>query len=326
MNIITLGTSSGVPTKQRNLSAVAVWREGRKPWVLVDCGEATQHQLQHVSLSLQQLSAIAITHVHGDHCYGLPGLVASAQMAGREQPLKIICPKPVETMLRTVIDCTDMFLRYPIEYIDVATLEGSVDVGDFSLSAIELSHRVPSFAYQLEENQVELRLNAQALEAAGVPKGPLWGRLRKEGCITLEDGREISGERFIAPSRAPRKVIVAGDNDQPQLLAEACAKSQLLIHEATYTQAVLDAVGPAPQHSSAKMVADMAEQSGLPNLILTHFSARFQYDESAPFSMQQVAQEAKACYGGELFLANDLDHFRLSSEGKLSRLSEFRFF
>ena len=317
MKITILGTSSGIPTKQRNLSAVALQPDQSKEWLLVDCGEATQHQLLHTPLSLRNLSAICITHVHGDHCYGLPGLVASAQMAGREQPLKIIAPKGIELMLKTIIECTDMHIQYPIEYYDVAELSLPVELAPFSITPIELSHRVPSFAYKVALHSHKAKLNAEAVLALGVPKGPLWGELQQGKTVTLDDGRTVNGEDCLLADGAPMQMIVAGDNDQPQLLAAACTDSQLLIHEATYTQAVLDKVGPKPQHSSAKQVCEMVEQAGLNNLILTHFSARFKYGDDDASSINQVAEEARRYYSGEVFLANDFDQFHLTSEGEL---------
>lgn len=117
MDLIFLGTSSGTPTKQRNVTGLALAADSGKAWYLVDCGEATQHQLLHTPLSLNGLRAIFITHVHGDHCYGLPGLLASAAMAGRKDPLPIVAPKGIEAWIRATLELTAVFLPFALEFI-----------------------------------------------------------------------------------------------------------------------------------------------------------------------------------------------------------------
>lgn len=319
MQIITLGTSSGTPTKQRNLSATVVKYRQQKPWILVDCGEATQHRLLHTSQSFRDLAAICITHIHGDHCYGLPGLLASAQMAGRQDPLPLIAPAGIYQFIQSLIQHMDFYLGYELQWIDVATMQQPLTVAGFNISAIPLSHRVPSFAYVFTETTVPQRLCHEQLQALGVAKGPLWGQLQRGESITLEDGQQLQAAQVTQPAYAARQVIVAGDNDTPMLLLEACRQSQLLLHESTYTEAVLQQVGPDRQHSSALRVAQMAQQVGLRNLILTHFSPRYQHSSQSQPTIDDIATEAQAHYQGCLFLANDLDVFELDTQGQLRR-------
>jgi ribonuclease Z len=143
MHLTFLGTSSGAPTRQRNVSATAIQPERGRQWVLVDCGEATQHQLLRTRLSPLQLQAILITHVHGDHCYGLPGLLASCQLNGRTAPLTLVGPAAVWRYLQAVIEHTELRIDYPLEFVEVSrTLE--LERGGFSIMATELSHRTES--------------------------------------------------------------------------------------------------------------------------------------------------------------------------------------
>lgn len=319
MHIMTLGTSAGTPTRERNVSAAAIWRAGQKSWVLIDCGEGTQHQILRAPLSLQTLDMICITHIHGDHTYGLPGLIASAQLAGRDQPLRIVGHAPVWRMMQTVMANSDMHIQYPIEFIDVDTMSEPIEAAGFSVSSIVLSHRVPSRAYQFLEPQALPSVNKAALVDAGIPPGPQWGELQKTGRITLTDGSVLDGAPFLEPASSPRKAIIAGDNDQPELLLEAAAKADVLVHESTFTQAVLDKVGPHTQHSSALQVAQLAERAGVRNLVLTHFSARFTNDPDSSHHVGQLADEAQQAYRGAVHLAEDHAHFILNSEGVLSR-------
>lgn len=317
MELIFLGTSSGSPTKSRNVSGLALKKAGAKPWILIDCGEATQHRLLHTPLSLNGLQAICITHMHGDHCYGLPGLLASAAMAGRTAPLTIIGPTALPGWIAATQEATHLTLPYSLHFIDVATLTGVVAVEGFDISAQPLSHRVPSFGYEFVETGMPRRLDVDKLKADGIASGPEWGRLQRGERVTQADGRVIDGHDYLLATSPPRKVMIGGDNDTPALLAERLGSAQVLVHEATFTQAIANKVGPGPQHSSAMAIAQFAAQASVPNLILTHFSPRYK-DGGTGLTIQDIEQEARAHYGGCLFLARDLDVFHLNREGELS--------
>lgn len=344
MDFTFLGTSAGVPTKQRNVTALAVSFEGRKDWILIDCGEGTQQQLLHVPHSLANLAAICITHVHGDHCYGLPGILASAGMAGRKDPLTVICPKPLHQWIELTLANTDCFTPFEINLVDVEQLQsGTLEpqkYGGFTIECLPLSHRVPCYAYRLTEANPEHRLDTDKLEREGIARGPAWGLLHKGERVQLDDGRELSGQDYWLTDAKPRVAIVGGDNDEPELLAEAAKGCDLIIHEATYTQAISDRVGPAPMHSSAKQVAEFASEVAVQNLILTHFSARYFRDAGfvdmassneslnpAEFdpehSLASVWFEAREYYRGNLFLAEDFRSFRLKREGQVVKLNKY---
>lgn len=315
MDLLFLGTSSGTPTRQRNVSALALQPENSKSWFLVDCGEATQHQLLSTPLSLKHLAAIFITHVHGDHCYGLPGLLASAAMSGRRDKLTLVAPLPLRELLEVLIRTTDLHLGYEIEFVDVAGLD-VLTLERYCISRVALSHRVPSYAYVFEELGVP-RLDTGRLEAAGIPRGALWGRVQ-QGADFEWQGQHHAAADFLLPAEPGRKLVVAGDNDTPLLLEKACQGAQLLVHESTYTADVEAKVGPAVQHCSAARIAAFAQEVGLPNLLLTHFSPRYQDDESQSPSIAELRDEAAAHYDGRLWLASDFARFRLDKNGVLS--------
>lgn len=313
-----LGTSSGVPTRFRNVSALVIKRQNEKTWCLVDCGEGTQHQLLHTPHSLTHLDTVLITHVHGDHCYGLPGLLATASMAGRKQPLKIVAPFGVEEFVRNTVRYTDMFLGYDFQFIRAETMKNLPIGNEFTVDAIELSHRVPSYAYSFTEVFQQRTLDKTKLMESGIAPGPAWGELAHGRDVTTDDGHSLRAQDFCMPSPKARKIIVSGDNDTPQLLTHEAQTADVVVHEATYTQDVADTVGPIPQHSSAKAVAEFAQSIDLPNLILTHFSARYHHTEhagSAPIS--DIEHEAKKYYSGNLYLARDFLHFVLDRNGEL---------
>jgi ribonuclease Z len=318
MDLIFLGTSSGTPTKQRNVTALALAVDSGKGWYLVDCGEATQHQLLHTPLSLRALRAIFITHVHGDHCYGLPGLMASAAMSGRTAPLPIIAPKGTESWIRTTLELTTVFLPFALEFIATESF-GTWQDAEWRVQSAPLSHRVPSYAYSFTELHVEPSLDTEKLAADGVPQGAIWGRL-KNGEDVVHAGRTLHSADYLSHPNRARSLVVGGDNDNPSLLRAMCQDAQVLVHEATYTQAVADKNGAGFQHSSAASVAAFAEAAGVPNLVLTHFSPRYQSDTRQSPSIADIQAEAAAGYSGQLFLAEDFARFRLHRSGQLSRI------
>ncbi|MES2948024.1 MAG: ribonuclease Z [Pseudomonadota bacterium] len=318
MDLVFLGTSSGTPTKQRNVTGLALVADSGKAWYLVDCGEATQHQLLHTPLSVNTLRAIFITHVHGDHCYGLPGLLASAAMSGRKDVLTIVAPKGIETWVRTTLELTAVFLPFALEFLPTESFGGWQDA-EWKVESAPLSHRVPSHAYSFTELQVEACLDSARLGTEGVPQGPLWGRLKMGEDVT-HAGRTLRSSDYLSYPHPARKIVVGGDNDQAALLTACCQDAQVLVHEATYTQEVADKAGASYGHSSAASVAAFAETVGLPNLVLTHFSARYQSDPNRSPCITDIQSEAATHYKGQLFLAEDFARFRLSRSGQLSRV------
>lgn len=318
MEMIFLGTSSGTPTKDRNVSGMSIKMTGSKSWHLVDCGEGTQHQILRTNLSLKKLDSIFITHVHGDHCYGLPGLLASAAMAGRTDALKIIAPQAIKEFIEVVAKSTELRLSYEVDFIEIESLSERFSTEDFLIDVIEVSHRVPSYAFSFIERNIDKKLNTEKLLEEGIESGPIWGKLQSGADVTLDDGEILHYEDYLLPGRKPRMVIVCGDNDNPYLVKEYAEQANVLVHEATYTEEVAQKVGKYPQHSSAKIVAQFAESIALKNLVLTHFSPRYSDGiDRVGGSLSEIEAEARKYFSGNLVLANDFDIFRMNREGTL---------
>jgi len=315
MDLLFLGTSAGVPTKARNVSATAVIEASGSQWYLVDCGEGTQHQLLRTPLSIRDLRGVFITHVHGDHCFGLPGLLASAGMSGRTHPLDLILPAALHDWLRLGLAASDTFLPFELRLLAVEQLTDWCS-DTLRVSTVQLSHRVPSVGYVFTELNPEPRLDVQRLDAEGIPRGPLWGELAK-GHSAEHAGRVLHGRDYLRASRPARKVIVCGDNDSPELLAEVAKGADVLVHEATFTQPIIERSGATFGHSSAAQVARFAETAGVRNLVLTHFSARYQPDPRRSPCIDDVREEALAQYSGNLTPARDLQRYHIGRDGCL---------
>ncbi|NHZ81930.1 MBL fold metallo-hydrolase [Massilia sp. CCM 8695] len=306
-----LGTSSGVPTKNRNVTALALQTSLNRDWWLIDCGEGTQHRLQHIPLTVHDLAGICITHIHGDHSYGLPGFLASAAMGGRKRPLILVAPLGVKAWLEATMLHTELFLPFALIHVDVAGEQQVHQEPGLTIERHHLSHRAPSVGFRFAVETCKWRLDSAALRARGVPSGPLWGQLQAGHDVTLDDGTNLAAADVRVADVQRAVAVIGGDNDTPALLGEACADAQVLVHEATYTEAILQKVGPGPTHSSVQRVAQFATECGLPNLILTHFSAR--YDN--PEGMAELEAEARQHYAGKLFLAQDFASYELDSVG-----------
>lgn len=310
LKVTFLGTSSGTPTKQRNVSAIAVGTTLGPDWFLVDAGEGTQHQLLRSSLSPHRLNLVFVTHAHGDHCLGLPGLLASMGMSGRREPLAVWAPRAVATWLDHTLAATATHLPY---HLDVRCTE---DVTTWTwddhltLSARELRHRVPSHALEVDVSVTSRRLDPVALETWGVPRGPAWRRLQVGEPVT-HDGKTVNPDQVSTVTTKRRRAIIGGDNADPTVLEPYVVGLDLLVHEATYTAEVAAQVGDWPMHSSAAQVAAFAERHAIPNLVLTHFSPR--YD-----TLDGLAAEAREHYHGVLELAQDGRTYSLDADGRLN--------
>lgn len=314
MEFTLLGTSSGLPTMQRNVSGLVLSSTNSKAGYLVDCGEGTQHQMLRSRYASRNLEAIFITHVHGDHVYGIFGLISSMGMSGRGKPLHIFGPEGVREMVETVLKHSDSHVDFPLEFH--LTQPGQLWADDrFVVEAIALSHRVTSYAYHFTE-QPRTKLKVDELLAAGVPQKQ-FGVIQKGGDVE-HDGKLYKAADYREPLPV-LSMIVGGDNDTPELLADNAKRANVMVHEATFTEEVSERVGPAPMHSTARKVGLAAQQAGLQNLVLTHFSGRYaEEDTGAKYTVKDLADEAKVVYHGALFMAADLDQYQLGRDGSLS--------
>ena len=354
LKLTFLGTSAGVPTKQRNVTALAIeclnpyrsatnqqQNKKSRPWVLIDCGEGTQQQLLHTKLSLHQLEAICITHVHGDHCYGLPGLLASAAMSGRTAALTLIAPKAIATLLEAITVTTELYFPFVINFMAIEDLlsEPNSENKDQVIIPLDnqhqlvidihpLSHRVASYGFGLTQTISRRTLNTDKLTAAGLPASVLWGRLQQGEDVITENGRKLYSVDYVDNDSQRTRVVIAGDNDTPECLSAAVVDTDLLVHEATYTHEVLNKIQAKnpdfdPMHSSAQLVGRFAQENSLKNLILTHFSARYQsFDNpnSNTPNMAHIRLDAESAYKGNLWLAADFDQYTVN--GAVDLISE----
>ncbi len=315
MKLTFLGTSAGKPTKERNVSALALEFDQDNKWYLFDCGEATQHQLLHTRLSIGKLDTIFITHLHGDHYYGLLGLLNSKKLDAALNPLKIYAPKGIKKFLESVMDISQEHLGYALNIIEFKTEENFV-FDKFSLKILPLIHSVESFAFHIKENDIEDKLDVEKLKAFGLEPSPLYGKLKREKSI-LFHGKKLDSKAFMLEPIIGRTLIIAGDNSTPSILDKYLLDLDLLVHESTYTQEVYDSLSEKFLHTTAKELGIEAQKKHVKNIIATHISPR--YSKNTSLSVEVIFDEIRDYYKGTLFVANDFDVYYLKRDGVVEK-------
>jgi ribonuclease Z len=280
---------------------------------MIDCGEATQHQLLKSSLSFFHLDVICITHVHGDHCYGLPGLLSSMAMNGKKSAVHLIAPKEVIAWLHTTLYMSDTRLSFDLITHDICEMTCSSDFNFCDIEVIPLKHRVSSFGFKISEKLIPKKLKIEKLTKDGIKSGPHYNKLQK-GDDVVFDSQQLLSKDYTFQSWQTRRVIVCGDNEKPALVANWCSDIDVLVHESTFTHSDLHKVGYHTGHSDAKRVAEVAQLHQIPTLILTHFSVRYHGEHG----IESLRREAEVYYSGNLLLAED--HFTFSIEKRKLRL------
>lgn len=252
------------------MSALALKREGRL--YLLDCGEGTQRQMMRYGVGFS-VGDILITHLHSDHYLGLPGLLRTMSLQGREEPLRIWAPRGAADTLRALRDLGGDRLNFEASVRELRTGE-AVEGEGFRVAAFATDHTRRSIGFALIEDARPGRFDVGAARALGVPEGPLFGRLHRGERIELEDGRSVDPANLVGPPRPGRRVVYTGDTRPSPDTVEVAAGADLLVHEATFAE---DEKRRAREtgHSTAAGAARVAAEAGVRRLILTHVSARY---------------------------------------------------
>lgn len=274
MQLIFLGTGAGMPTKERGLSSLVLdlLNERGAIW-LFDCGEGTQQQILHTTIKLSKLEKIFITHLHGDHIFGLPGVLGSRSMQGITEPLTLYGPLGIKEFIDTVMRLSGSYLTYPLEIVEIS--DGLVFVDElFQVHAATLNHRVESFGYRIVERPRVGALDAQRLVEQGVKPGPLFQRLKRGESVQLEDGRILDGKDFLGPPQLGKVVAILGDTApvESALVLAACA--DVLVHETTLDASMAVSANERG-HSTTEQAANLAKAAGVKKLIASHISGRY---------------------------------------------------
>ena len=297
VQVTFLGTSSGVPTRARNVSAVALRLPQRSELWLFDCGEGTQHQFLRSDLRVSQLRRIFVTHMHGDHVFGLPGLLASLGLAGTCSGIDLYGPDPLRDYLEGVLRTSSTRIGYPLRSHRVKEAASSgallLDDGDISVRCTPLTHRVPAYAYRVDQKPRPGRFDVEQARALGIPPGPIYADLKAGRSVSLDDGRIINGASLCGPERPGCSLVYCTDTVFSEAAVELAAGADLLIHESTFAHAEAE-MAFARQHSTSTMAAQTALAAGVKQLMLTHLSPR--YMPGNPVTPDDLLAEARAIF------------------------------
>ncbi len=281
-----------MPTRTRNVSAVGLRLAQRAEVWLFDCGEGTQHQLLRSDLRISQLTRIFITHMHGDHIFGLMGLLASCGLAGNPHRIDIYGPPDLEEYLKACRRYSQTHFSYPIK---VHTVRPGVVFEDdeYRVSCQLLKHRVPAFGYRVAEKNRPGHFDVDKAKALGIPAGPLYGQLKRGETIVLHDGRRVNGSDLCGPIQIGRKLAYCTDTVYCEAAVELAKDVDVLIHEATFAHQEAE-MAYQRLHSTSTMAAQVALGAQAKRLIMTHFSPR--YAPGNAMEVKDLLLEARAIF------------------------------
>ena len=283
LDVVFLGTAGSMPTAQRAPAAFLIRRGGER--LLVDCGEGTQRQLLRSAVGLVELREIFLTHYHADHYLGLPGMLKTFALRGRELPITVYGPPGLRELFASL---RRIFGRLTYEYDLVELRPGDVlDRGDYELEAFAVDHGVEAIGYTLAESPRPGRFDVETADALGVAAGPDRGALQRGEPVTVADAGTVTPEMVLGPARPGRKVVLAADSAPSRSVLEAGRGADLLVHEATFCEEERERAQET-RHSTAAQAAEIARVAGVTMLALTHISTRYFGPE--------VAREARAIF------------------------------
>lgn len=274
LSIRLLGTSASRPTVERNVSSLAVHREGET--LMFDCGEGTQRQMMRYGISFA-LEDIFFTHMHADHLLGVMGLMRTMALQGRTERLRLWGPRGSARVLKRAEALGFERTTFPVEILELEK-DQRVERSGYAIVAFPVEHRgSASLGFAIVEEERKGRFNPDLARELGIPEGPLWGQIHKGQSITLDDGRVIEPSVLVGPKRAGRTVVITGDTRPCGATIDAARNADLLIHESTFGEEEAERAIETG-HSTAREAAQVARDAGVRKLLLTHFSARYSRD------------------------------------------------
>ena len=305
MNITFLGTSSGVPTLTRNVSSLALKLSQTAEVWLFDCGEGTQHQLMKSNIKSSQIKKIFITHMHGDHIYGLPGLLATLGLSGNSNGIEIYGPSELRSFIISALKNSYCKLSFPLHFIQVenyALLNKALFENDkIEVHCACLKHRLPAYGYRVSEKDKPGIFDIKKAKDCKIPPGPIYSELQAGKTVELNDGRSFNGQEFCGPPRKGESFVYCTDTVFSDSAVNLSKNADLLVHESTFSKED-EKMAYEKLHSTTIMAAKTALLSNSKKLIITHLSPR--YTQRSLIKPNDLLREAQKIFPNT-FLAKD---------------------
>ena len=278
MNITFLGTSSGVPTLTRNVSSLALKLSQSSEVWLFDCGEGTQHQIMKSNIKSSQIKKIFITHMHGDHVYGLPGLLATLGLSGNSNGIEIYGPSELRRFITSALSNSYCKLSFPLRFVEVEDYARNNNVlyenNKITVFCTSLKHRLPAYGYRVSEKDKPGVFDIKKAKYMKIPPGPIYSELQKGNVVELEDGRSFNGKEFCGPPRQGESFVYCTDTVFSEAAVSLSKNADLLVHESTFSKED-EKMAYQKLHSTTIMAAKTALLSNTKKLIITHLSPRY---------------------------------------------------
>ena len=270
LDVVFFGTSGSMPTADRAPTALMIRRGGDR--LLFDCAEGTQRQMLRSNVGLVDLREVFLTHYHADHYLGLPGMLKTFSLRGREAPITVYGPPGLSDLFNSLRRIFGK-LTYPYELVELSPGD-SIEREDYGLVTFPVAHGVSSVGYALVEEDRPGRFDVETADALGIPNGPERGALQRGEPVTLADGRVVTPDEVLGEARPSRTVVIAGDTTPATSVLEAARGADLLVHEATFLEDERERAHETA-HSTAQEAAELARDAGVRMLALTHLSNRY---------------------------------------------------
>lgn len=307
MEILFLGTGAGVPSKSRNVSSLVLklLNELNETW-LFDCGEGTQHQILKTTLKPGKVKNIFITHMHGDHIFGLPGFLSSRSFQGGDnQPITIYGPPGIEQYINASLKYSKSNLLYKVNIVELDPKGGEIQLNKgWKVKYLPLQHNILSFGYRIEEPKSDGVLLVEKLKEYNIPNGPIFGKLKNGETVTLEDGTELDGKDFVGEAQPGKVIAIIGDTRPNANIGKLAEEADVLVHEGTHAKGE-NKMANRYFHSTVEQAAQVAKQSKVKQLYLNHISSRY-----LGADVKQLEKDARSIFK-QTKVAYDLNEFEI---------------
>ncbi len=300
IHVVFLGTSGSVPTLKRSLPSVVV--QCSKELLMFDCGENTQRQMMQGKVSFHKKLTVFLTHLHGDHVLGLPGVLQTMALMDRKEPVAVYGPPGIKDFLVCTKETLNFGLTFPVEINEVLSEGVILNQEEYMITAVKSNHAIKSYSYALIEKPRAGRFYPKKAQLLGVPKGELWSKLQKGEEITLTDGKVIKPTDVMGPLRSGRKIVYTGDTKPFEGFAKFASNADLVIHESTFDDSLIEKA-EHDGHSTPSQAAEETKAAGAKQLVLTHISARY---PDASLLLEQAKKVFANTLVAEDFLELDL--------------------